>query len=65
MKNSVKTLRQQQDWTQEDLAAKLGCSRQTINAIERGRYDPSLTLAFQLAQVFDTRIEAMIFPGGT
>ena len=62
MNNLVKQFRLRSNWTQEDLAQKLGCSRQTVNSIERGRYDPSLTLAFQLAKLFETRIEALFFP---
>ena len=57
MKNSVRDFRAQLDWTQADLAAKLGVSRQTVNAIETERYDPSLPLAFRLAQIFKLPVE--------
>ncbi len=59
MKNRLKVLRAERDWTQEDLAGRLGVSRQTINSIETGKYDPSLPLAFKLARVFDHAIEEM------
>ncbi len=59
MDNHVKTLRADEGWTQGDLGEKLGVSRQTINAIEKGKYDPSLPLAFKLAQVFSKPIEAL------
>ncbi|MBW8185095.1 helix-turn-helix transcriptional regulator [Shewanella nanhaiensis] len=59
MKNRLKVLRAEQDWTQADLAEKLDVSRQTVNAIEKGKYDPSLPLAFKLARLFDTPIEAI------
>lgn len=57
MKNSLKVLRAGRDWTQQDLANRLGVSRQTINAIEKGKYDPALPTAFRLARLFDCRIE--------
>jgi len=57
MKNRLKVLRAERDWTQADLALALAVSRQTINAIETGRYDPSLPLAFRLARVFGLSIE--------
>lgn len=57
MKNSVRDLRAQLDWTQTDLAQKLGVSRQTINAIETEKYDPSLPLAFKIAKLFRRRVE--------
>ena len=57
MKNSVRALRAQLDWTQADLAAKLGVSRQTVNAIETEKYDPSLPLAFKIARVFRRSVE--------
>lgn len=63
MKNRLRELRAARRWSQADLADKLSVSRQTINAIETGRYDPSLPLAFKLADVFDDRIEAIFFPG--
>lgn len=57
MKNRLKVLRAQRDWSQADLADRLGVSRQSVNAIEKGRYDPSLPLAFSIAEVFDLAIE--------
>ena len=57
MKNSVRELRGDKGWSQADLADKLNVSRQTVNAIETGRYDPSLPLAFALAKLFKCRIE--------
>lgn len=57
MKNKLKELRAQHSRSQQDLAAILGVSRQTINAIENGRYDPSLPLAFQIARAFGLPIE--------
>mgnify|MGYP000244395509 CR=1 FL=1 len=59
MKNRLKVLRAERDWSQADLADKLGVSRQTINSIERGKYDPSLPLAFKFARVFDCAIEGI------
>ena len=57
MKNRIKVLRAENDWSQARLAEQLGVSRQTINAIETGKYDPSLPLAFDLARVFGKKIE--------
>jgi putative transcriptional regulator len=57
MKNRLKVLRAERDWTQQALADELGVSRQTINAIEKGKYDPALPTAFKLALLFDCRIE--------
>jgi putative transcriptional regulator len=57
MKNRLKVLRAERDWTQADLALALAVSRQTVNAIETGKYDPSLPLAFRLARLFGRRIE--------
>lgn len=62
MKNRLKVLRAERDWSQADLAERLEVSRQTVNAIETGRYDPSLPLAFRLAEVFATTIEAIFEP---
>jgi putative transcriptional regulator len=63
MKNRLKVYRAMHGLTQEDLAALLGVTRQTIYAIEREVYDPSLELAFKIAQVFDVRIEdVFVFP---
>ena len=62
MNNRLRALRAERNWTQQDLASAVGVSRQTINAIESGKYDPSLPLAFKLAGVFGQRIEE-IFTG--
>lgn len=62
MKNKLKVLRAERDWSQATLAEKLGVSRQTVNAIETGKYDPSLPLAFKLARVFGMAIEAIFEP---
>jgi putative transcriptional regulator len=59
MKNTLKVQRAIHDMTQEDLANKVGVTRQTINAIEKQKYDPSLGLAFKLAKLFDVRIEEL------
>ncbi|EJN16757.1 putative transcriptional regulator [Pseudomonas sp. GM78] len=59
MKNRLKALRAERKWSQVDLAAMLNVSRQTINAIENGRYDPSLPLAFQIARTFALPIESI------
>lgn len=63
MKNRLRVLRAERNWSQADLADKLGVSRQTINAIETEKYDPSLPLAFKLAKVFAVRIEEMFEDG--
>jgi putative transcriptional regulator len=57
MKNRLREMRSAKEWSQSDLAAKLEVSRQTVNAIETGRYDPSLPLAFKLARLFKVAIE--------
>ena len=59
MKNCLRTLRADKDWSQADLAEKLGVSRQSVNAIETGKFDPSLPLAFKLAKLFCMPIEAL------
>jgi len=59
MNNRLKVLRAERDWSQADLADRLGVSRQTVNALETGRYDPSLPLAFRIAKVFGHPIEAI------
>ena len=59
MKNRLKVLRAERDWSQSDLAARLDVSRQSVNAIETGRYDPSLPLAFKIAAIFELPIEAI------
>lgn len=62
MRNRLKVLRAERNWSQADLAEQLDVSRQTVNAIETGRYDPSLPLAFVIARVFQQRIEEIFFP---
>ena len=57
MKNRLKVLRAERDWSQADLAERLEVSRQSVNAIETGKFDPSLPLAFRLARLFGMRIE--------
>lgn len=57
MKNRLKVLRAERDWSQADLADRLQVSRQSINAIETGKYDPSLPLAFKIARLFERPIE--------
>lgn len=57
MKNRLRVLRAERNWSQADLAERLQVSRQSVNAIETGRFDPSLPLAFKLARLFDARIE--------
>ncbi len=59
MKNQLKVLRAERDWTQAQLARQLDVSRQTVNAIETGKYDPSLPLAFRIARLFELSIEDM------
>ena len=59
MKNRLKVLRAEQDWSQQDLADRLGVSRQSVNAIETGKYDPSLPLAFRISDVIGLTIEAI------
>ena len=59
MKNRLKVLRAERDWSQADLAERLDVSRQSVNAIETGKYDPSLPLAFRIARLFDAPIEAI------
>jgi putative transcriptional regulator len=59
MNNRLKVLRAERDWSQADLAQALGVSRQTVNALETGRYDPSLPLAFKIAHVFGHPIESI------
>ena len=63
MKNRLKVLRAGLDWSQARLAEELGVSRQTVNAIETGKYDPSLPLAFKLARLFELPIEELFEPG--
>lgn len=63
MKNRLRVLRAERDWTQARLAEELAVSRQTVHATERDKYDPSLPLAFRIARVFDCRIEDVFDPG--
>ncbi|TNU75013.1 helix-turn-helix transcriptional regulator [Miniimonas arenae] len=63
MRNSVLEARTRLGWSQQRLADELGVSRQTVISIERGRFDPSLPLAFRIAAVFEARIEELFFPG--
>ena len=62
MKNRLRVLRAERHWTQADLAQRLGVSRQTVNAIETEKYEPSLTLAFKIARLFGQRIEDVFHP---
>jgi putative transcriptional regulator len=64
VKNRVAALRAERGWSQAALAARLGVSRQTVNAIEREKYDPSLPLAFRLAATFERPIEQLFEPDG-
>ena len=57
MKNQLRELRAEREWSQSDLAGKLSVSRQTVNALETGKYDPSLPLAFKIARLFKIPIE--------
>ena len=63
LNNRLKVLRAERDWTQAELGARLGVSRQAVNAIETGKYDPSLPLAFKLARLFDMSIEEIFDDG--
>lgn len=62
MKNTIRALRAERGWSQADLAERLDVSRQTINAIETGRYDPSLPLAFAISRLFGLPVEAIFSP---
>jgi len=62
MLNSLRELRAERGWSQADLAEKLNVSRQTVNALETGRYDPSLPLAFAIAKLFKLKIEEIFQP---
>ena len=62
MKNKIKMFRAMHDLTQEDLAEKVAVTRQTIISIEKGKYEPSLSLAFRLARYFNVQIEALFIP---
>ena len=65
MKNRIRELRSERGWSQAVLADKLGISRQSVIAIETGKYDPSLPLAFRIAEVFELTIEAIFEAGAT
>lgn len=65
MKNIIRALRTERGWSQQDLADKLDVSRQSVNAIETGKYDPSLPLAFALARLFGRSIEELFDDGAT
>jgi putative transcriptional regulator len=62
MRNRLPVLRAERDWTQADLAKRLDVSRQTVVSIEKGKYDPSLPLAFKIASLFDLQIEEIFQP---
>jgi len=62
MRNILKEMRKQQNWSQQDLAERLGVSRQSVIAIEREKYDPSLDLAFKIARAFEVSIETLFTP---
>jgi len=62
VKNHLKAFRESRSWTQAKLADQLGVSRQTVNALETGRYDPALPLAFRIAKLFGQPIEAIFIP---
>ncbi len=64
MKNRIKDLRTERNWTQADLALHVSVSRQTINALEKGKFDPSLPLAFRLAKLFNLKIEEIFLDDG-
>jgi putative transcriptional regulator len=63
MKNRIRVLRAERNWTQADLAERLDVSRNSVNSIENGKYDPSLPLAFRIADVFGLRIEDIFLKG--
>jgi putative transcriptional regulator len=63
VRNRLKVLRAERDWSQAELGGRLGVSRQAVNAIETGKYDPSLPLAFKLARLFDLAIEEIFDDG--
>jgi putative transcriptional regulator len=63
MKNRLKVLRAERDWSQADLAVQLDVSRQAVNAIETGKYDPSLPLAFRIGRLFEMKIEEIFDDG--
>jgi len=63
VKNRLRVLRAERNWSQADLAQRLEVSRQSVNAIETGKFDPSLPLAFRIARLFDSTIEAVFLDG--
>ena len=65
MKNRLRVFRAEREWSQAELAARLRVSRQTVNAIETGKYDPSLPLVFRIAKLFNQPIEAIFEPDST
>ena len=65
MDNRLRELREARGWSQGEQAERLEVSRQTVNALETGKYDPSLPLAFRIARLFDARIEDIFFPAVT
>ena len=64
MKNTIRVLRAERRWTQADLAKQLGVSRNSVNAIENGKYDPSLPLAFKIARLFERTVEEIFTDEG-
>jgi putative transcriptional regulator len=62
MKTRLRELRAERDWSQGELAERLGVSRQTVNAIETEKYEPSLTLAFKIARLFNMKLEEIFYP---
>jgi len=64
VRNRLRVLRAERAWSQAELAVRLGVSRQTVNAVETGKYDPSLPLAFEIARLFALRIEEIFDPTG-
>jgi len=64
MKNRIRVLRAEREWSQAELAERVGVSRQAVNAVETGKHVPSLTLAFAIADAFGTRIEDVFDPKG-
>ena len=64
MKNRLRVLRAEREWSQADLADRLGVSRQTVNSIETGKYDPSLPLAIAIARMFGQTVETVFLDGG-
>ncbi|KRG66696.1 helix-turn-helix transcriptional regulator [Stenotrophomonas terrae] len=65
MDNRLRELREAKGWSQGELAEQLEVSRQTVNALETGKYDPSLPLAFRIARLYESRIEEIFFPDVT